>query len=74
MENVNMNDDFMKLMKNQQDMIQNQQAQINALLEMQQSHKIVDEQRDIPDISGVTEVTIRNRYKEIISELGIVLD
>jgi curved DNA-binding protein CbpA len=46
MENVNMNDDFMKLMKNQQDMIQNQQAQINALLEMQQSHKIVDEQRD----------------------------
>ena len=41
-----MNDDFMKLMKNQQDMIQNQQAQINALLEMQQSHKIVDEQRD----------------------------
>jgi curved DNA-binding protein CbpA len=46
MENVNMNDDFMKLMKNQQDMIQNQQAQINALLEMQQSHKIVDEQRE----------------------------
>lgn len=31
-------------------------------------------QRDIADISGVTEVTIRNRYKEIISELGIVLD
>ena len=27
-------------------MIQNQQAQINALLEMQQSHKIVDEQRE----------------------------
>jgi len=41
-----MNDDFMKLMKNQQNMIQNQQAQINALLEMQQSHKIVDEQRE----------------------------
>lgn len=31
-------------------------------------------QRDIADISGVTEVTIRNRYKEIISELGIVLE
>jgi len=41
-----MNDDFMKLMKNQQNMIQNQQAQINQLLEMQQSHKIVDEQRE----------------------------
>ena len=41
-----MNDDFMKLMKNQQDMIQNQQAQINALLEMQQSHKIQQEKQE----------------------------
>ena len=31
-------------------------------------------QREIADISGVTEVTIRNRYKEIISELGIGLE
>lgn len=31
-------------------------------------------QREIADISGVTEVTIRNRYKEIIDELGIELD
>ena len=45
MENVNMNDDFMKLMKNQQDMIQNQQAQINALLQIQQVKNIQTEQR-----------------------------
>lgn len=31
-------------------------------------------QREIADISGVTEVTIRNRYKEITDELGIDLD
>ena len=31
-------------------------------------------QREIADISGVTEVTIRNRYKEITSHLGIELD
>ena len=31
-------------------------------------------QREIADISGVTEVTIRNRYKELIGELGIDLD
>lgn len=31
-------------------------------------------QREIADISGVTEVTIRNRYKEIVDELGIELD
>lgn len=28
-------------------------------------------QRDISDVSGVTEVTIRNRYKEIISKLNL---
>jgi len=31
-------------------------------------------QRDIADISGVTEVTIRNRYKEMVSGMGLVLD
>ena len=28
-------------------------------------------QRDISEVSGVTEVTIRNRYKEIISRLNL---
>ena len=28
-------------------------------------------QRDISEVSGVTEVTIRNRYKEIISKLNL---
>ena len=28
-------------------------------------------QRDISEVSGVTEVTIRNRYKEIITKLGL---
>ena len=28
-------------------------------------------QRDISEVSGVTEVTIRNRYKEIIAKLGL---
>ena len=31
-------------------------------------------QREIADISGVTEVTIRNRYKELCSNLGIELE
>lgn len=31
-------------------------------------------QREIADISGVTEVTIRNRYKELCGNLGIELD
>jgi len=31
-------------------------------------------QREIADISGVTEVTIRNRYKEIVAGLNIKLD
>lgn len=31
-------------------------------------------QRDIADISGVTEVTIRNRYKEMVSGMGLELD
>ena len=31
-------------------------------------------QREIADISGVTEVTIRNRYKELCSALGISLE
>lgn len=28
-------------------------------------------QRDIADVVGVTEVTIRNRYKDIVQKLGI---
>ena len=31
-------------------------------------------QREIADISGVTEVTIRNRYKELCRDLDVVLD
>ena len=31
-------------------------------------------QREIADISGVTEVTIRNRYKEIVGRLGLEKD
>ena len=31
-------------------------------------------QREIADISGVTEVTIRNRYKEMVSGMGLELD
>ena len=28
-------------------------------------------QRDIADVVGVTEVTIRNRYKDLVEKLGI---
>jgi transcription initiation factor TFIIB len=31
-------------------------------------------QRDISDVSGVTEVTIRNRYKELVSKLQLSMD
>jgi transcription initiation factor TFIIB len=31
-------------------------------------------QREIADVVGVTEVTIRNRYKEIIEKLGLKED
>lgn len=31
-------------------------------------------QREVADISGVTEVTIRNRYKELVDNLGIELE
>lgn len=31
-------------------------------------------QRDISDVSGVTEVTIRNRYKELVSKLGLTMN
>ena len=31
-------------------------------------------QREVADISGVTEVTIRNRYKEIVGQLGLEID
>ncbi len=30
-------------------------------------------QRDIADVAGVTEVTIRNRYKEMVEKIGIDL-
>ena len=30
-------------------------------------------QRDISRVSGVTEVTIRNRYKELVSKLGLTM-
>mgnify|MGYP001610520661 CR=1 FL=1 len=28
-------------------------------------------QREVADIAGITEVTIRNRYKELIEKLGL---
>ena len=28
-------------------------------------------QREVADVAGITEVTIRNRYKELIERLGI---
>jgi len=31
-------------------------------------------QRDVSEATGVTEVTIRNRYKELVTELGIAFD
>jgi len=31
-------------------------------------------QRDVAEASGITDVTIRNRYKEIISKMNIVID
>ena len=31
-------------------------------------------QREVADISGVTEVTIRNRYKEIVGQLELEID
>ena len=31
-------------------------------------------QREVADVAGVTEVSIRNRYKELIVQLGIELD
>ena len=30
-------------------------------------------QREVADVAGVTEVTIRNRYKEIVKNLGLEL-
>jgi len=30
-------------------------------------------QREVADVAGVTEVTIRNRYKELTERLGIVV-
>jgi len=30
-------------------------------------------QRDISGVSGVTEVTIRNRYKELVSKLELTM-
>jgi len=47
MENVSMeNGDFINLMKQQNDMIQNQQQQISALLEMQQAQMMQNEQKE----------------------------
>ena len=40
------NSNFINLMKSQQEMIQNQQTQINALLEMQQTQKMNEEQNE----------------------------
>ncbi|MGC9153172.1 MAG: transcription initiation factor IIB [Vulcanisaeta sp.] len=31
-------------------------------------------QRDVAEVSGVTDVTIRNRYKEIISKMNIIIE
>ena len=31
-------------------------------------------QREVAEVAGVTEVTIRNRYKEIVQSLNIELD
>jgi transcription initiation factor TFIIB len=31
-------------------------------------------QREVADVSGVTEVTIRNRYKEITEKLGLKIE
>jgi transcription initiation factor TFIIB len=31
-------------------------------------------QRDVAEASGITDVTIRNRYKEIISKMNVVID
>ena len=31
-------------------------------------------QREVAEVAGVTEVTIRNRYKELIQNLNIELD
>ena len=37
-------------------------------------HAQQETQREVADISGVTEVTIRNRYKEIVGQLGLKID
>jgi transcription initiation factor TFIIB len=31
-------------------------------------------QREVTDVAGVTEVTIRNRYKEMAKKMGITID
>jgi len=31
-------------------------------------------QREVAEVSGVTEVTIRNRYKEITEKLGLTVE
>jgi len=31
-------------------------------------------QREVADVAGVTEVTIRNRYKELLEELNLEKD
>ena len=37
----------------------------------EQCHGEKKTQREVADVAGVTEVTIRNRYKELLEELGL---
>ena len=38
------------------------------------NYNVIITQREVAEVAGVTEVTIRNRYKELIQNLNIELD
>ena len=58
------NSDFIKLMKNQQDMINNQQAQISQLLEMQQAQMMQNEQSEyVKDLNPTYEQEVQYTQK-----------
>ena len=59
------NGDFINLMKRQQDMIQNQQQQISALLDMQQTQMMQNEQKEyVKDINPTYEEEVQYTKKK----------
>ena len=69
------NSDFINLMKQQQEMISNQQAQISQLLEMQQRQNMENERKQCVEDTNPTyerEVEYQeNDYKHILNRFDI---